>query len=83
MHDVVLAERGQPARERAAEAAGAAEDRDPHAGVPAACTVAAARRRAALTSVISVCVTTVLRRPGTGALGASASSTTSTSIRPS
>ena len=38
----------EPARERAAEAAGAAEDGDPHAGVPAACTVAAARRRAAL-----------------------------------
>ena len=42
-HDVVLAERDEPRRERAAEAAGAAEDRDPHAGAPAASSTVARR----------------------------------------
>ena len=45
-------------RERPAEAAGAAEHRDPHAGAPAASSTAAANRRAASASCISVCATT-------------------------
>ncbi len=59
-HDVVFAERGQPLRERVTEAARAAEDRDLHARVPAASIAAAASRRAAATSLISVRVTTSL-----------------------
>ena len=82
-HHVVLGERNEPCREGAAEAAGAAEDRHSHASAPAACTAACASLRAALSSVISVCVTTVWRMPGTGPAAASASSITSTSIRPS
>ena len=71
----------EPRGERAAEAAGAAEDRDPHASAPAASRTARARRRRAASSLISVRVTTA-RTPAGSSAGASASSITSASISP-
>ena len=66
----------EPLRDRLAEAAGAADDRDLHAAAPS--TVSASRRDASR-SVISVCVT--ILRTASGPAG-SDSSTTSASIRP-
>ena len=66
---VVLADRDEASCERAAEAAGPAEDRDPHAGAPAASSTAVASRREASRSVISVFVTT--RRTPAGSSTAS------------
>ncbi len=56
---VVLAVLDEPHGERPAETAGPSEHRDSHAGAPAASSTAAARRREASMSLISVCVTTV------------------------
>src|SRR5581483_1038771 len=80
-HHLVAAEGDEPRRERPPEAARAAEDRYLHTR-SGACTTAAASRRAAPTSVISVCVASV-RTPGTAPPAASASSITSTSRSPS
>ena len=80
-HDLVLPERDKPAGERPTEAAGPAEDRDPHATVAAASSTAWARRRRARSSTISVRAITARTPPGSSA-PASASSITSASIRP-
>ena len=72
----VLAERAEPARQRAPEGTGPADDRDLHTGT--ASTASASRRRAAA-SLISVCVT-IVGIPASSS--ASALSTTSASIRP-
>src|SRR5581483_9299917 len=80
-HHVVVAGRGEPGRERAAEAARAAQDGDLHASAPAAPSAAAASSLAAAASVISVLVTTACTPAGSSA-GASATSTTSASTSP-
>src|SRR5437764_15411870 len=72
----VVAERAEAPRQRAAESAGAADDRHPHTGAPS--TASASRRRASA-SRISVRVT-IVGIPASSS--ASASSTTSASIRP-
>ena len=72
----VVAERTEALRQRAAEGAGAADDRDLHTGAPS--TASASRRRASA-SRISVRVT-IVGIPASSS--ASASSTTSASIRP-
>ncbi len=75
-HDLVAA-RGQPLRERTAEAARAADEGDPH---PAASSTAAASLRDAGRSTISVSVTT---RGTSASAGASVRSITRTSTTPS
>src|SRR5204862_6446518 len=81
-HYLVVAGGREPSGERAAEAARPTEDRNPHAGAPAASSAATASRRAASTSLISVRVTTA-RIPAGSGTGGSNSSTTSASMRPS
>ena len=78
--DDVLAERAQPPRERAAEGAGAADDRDLHCS--AAAVRAPPRRRRRRPSASSISVRVTIGRTPALASSASASSITSASIRP-
>src|SRR3954447_6641952 len=78
--DVVLGYLRKPGRERAAERAGAADDRDLHASATAS-SAASARARRDAASRISVFVT-IGRTPSASIWCASASSTTSASISP-